>query len=78
MPSDIDSLNTDLLPGISNPFTNECITAIDIHIPKNSCIGAMVSFRNGNTSGFHEIQAYSIEELNEKLISFIDTLPKQT
>ena len=66
---DITNLQNLLFSDVMNPFNKDSFEAIDIHISKYR-FNATVSFKNGNTYGNHFIEAYSIEELQEKINQF--------
>lgn len=61
--------------GISNPFSEECIVSVHIEIypQRKQCI-ATIYFKNGATSGSHEIINSDYIELNKEIALFIDTL----
>lgn len=70
-------MNIDQFQSISNsikdPFSNDCVTNIVIEITKFRCI-ATVYFKNGPTSGHHELSASDYIEMNKLLAEFIGTL----
>jgi hypothetical protein len=62
-----------LFSDVKNPFNKDSFEAVDIHISKYR-VYATVPFKNGNTRGDHFIEAFNVEELQEKLNQFFAQL----
>lgn len=74
-----DSEKADFVTSFKNPFQSDRIETITFEIENYSWrngvrFNARVSFRNGDTSGWHRIEADSFNELLDKTKTFVDSL----
>jgi len=73
---DITDIQSLLFADVKNPFGAEHFQCLQIYISKTR-ICADISFGNGNTNGQHHIEAYTVQELNEKLTAFFTEMNAQ-
>lgn len=59
---------------LKDPFAFDYWQNVNIDIPRVGIIRATIFFQNGPTAGQHDIEAFDIPELNEKIMGFFDAM----